>query len=115
MNVTVCLTQTTTASFTCVVEDRGSIGVAIAGWYIRVGEETYLLIPPTGRDRHMTNVSTRMNGNTNIVTDTLTVTNVSVNDNGAQYRCQPFGNVISDVVTLTVLGMCVHDYYRLYI
>ena len=39
-----------------------------------------------------------------IITDTLTVTDVSVNDNGAQYRCEPLSNVISDVVTITLLG-----------
>ena len=101
MNVTVCLTQSTTASFTCVV-DGGGIPIASAGWEIRVGERSY--IPVVGINRHM--VDLMKNGD--IITDTLTVTSVSVNDNDAQYRCEPISNVNSDVVILTVLGMCVY-------
>ena len=96
MNDTVCLTQSTTASFTCVV-DTGGIGISSAGWYILV-EGTY--VPIISRDRHI--IDTNRNGNT--ITDTLTVTNVSVNDSGALYRCEPFGNVISMPVTITTLG-----------
>ena len=109
MDDIVCLTQSTTVNFTCVVEDKGGLGIASGGWQILVGS-TYVLIPTTGRARHMTNAS--RNGDT--ITDTLTVTSVSVNDNGAQYRCQPIANVISDVATITVLGMCVYDHYSLY-
>ena len=112
MNVTVCLTQSTTATFTCVVEDRGSLGIAIAGWHIRVGG-IYVSIPPTGRDRHMTNAT--INGD--IITDTLTVTNVSGDDNGVQYQCQPSGSVPSMTVTITVLGevvICLSCAYKLY-
>ena len=112
MDVSVCLTEETTTSFTCVVEDRGNLFLGNAGWRICVSEGTYAPIPVTGRPRHMTNasISTPMNGNIRIITDTLTVTNVSVNDNGALYRCQPFDNMTSDVVTLTVLGMYVCMY-----
>ena len=96
INNTVCLTQSTTASFTCVV-DRGGVGITSAHWHILAGGE---YIPVGGRPRHMAN-PTR---NGDILTDTLTVTNVSVNDNGAQYRCEPFGDVISMPVTITTLG-----------
>ena len=95
-NVTVCLMESTTATFTCVV-DRGGLPIFSAEWYILDGGQFY---PTRGRDRHMSDSITT--GDT--VTDTLTVTNVSVNDNGALYRCEPFGNVFSNNATLTVLG-----------
>ena len=106
MNVTVCLTQSTTANFTCVV-DTGGIGISSAGWEISVSVG-YASV--SGRDRHMTDDS--INGD--IITDTLTVTNVSLSDNGAQYRCEPLSDVTSDVVSITVLGMYVYNYYVLY-
>ena len=95
-NVTVCLTESTTATFTCVA-DRGSTSITTANWHILDGE---IFISIAGRDRHMDDHS--VTGNT--VTDTLTVTDVSVNDNGALYRCQPLSNVFSNNATLTVLG-----------
>ena len=102
MNVTVCLTQSTTASFTCVVEvvDREALGITSAGWQIYVGGGRYLAL--NGRFRHTTDDD--VNGD--IITDTLTITNVSVDDDGAQYRCEPvIGGVSSDDATLIVLGM----------
>ena len=96
MNVTVCLTQSTTASFTCVV-DRGSSQITSAEWHILAGG-AYIGI--SGRDHHMDN-PTR---NGNVITDTLTITNVSGSDNGALYRCEPDGGDISIPVSLTVLG-----------
>ena len=99
MNVTVCLTQSTTATFTCVV-DRGGVSIFTAGWHILDGG-VYVPIPQTGRPRHMTNIII----NEDIITDTLTVTNVSVDDNGTQYRCQPFGDVTSMSAIIKVLGM----------
>ena len=107
MNDTVCLTQSTTASFTCVV-DTGGLGITSAGWEISVSGGLYASV--SGRDRHITDNS--INGD--IITDTLTVTNVSLSDNGAQYRCEPLSDVTSDVVSITVLGMYVYDYYVLY-
>ena len=95
-NVTVCLTENTTATFTCVV-DRGGTGITTANWHILVGGR---FIPTLGRDRHMSGSS--VTGDT--LTDTLTVTNVSVNDNGTLYRCEPSRTVFSNNVTLTVLG-----------
>ena len=111
MNVTVCLTQSTTATFTCVV-DRGGVNIFNAGWHILEGG-IYISIPPNRRPRHMTNDT--INGD--IITDTLTVTNVSVDDNGAQYRCQPSGGEPSMNVTITVSGeivICISCAYKLY-
>ena len=103
INDTVCLTQNTTASFTCVV-DRGTTSqITNAGWHI-LTEGEYIGI--LGRPRHTSNPT--LDGN--IITDTLTVTNVSVNDNGALYRCEPTRNVISMPVTLTVLGTFMYFY-----
>ena len=97
MDDTVCLTQQDmTASFTCVV-NRGGVGISSAGWHILDGGAYVLVV---GRERHM--VNPMRNGD--IITDTLTVTNVSVNDNGSLYRCQPFGGVNSMSVTLIVAG-----------
>ena len=102
VNATVCLTQSTTASFTCVV-DRGGIDITNAGWSILTGGQ-YLSV--VGRPGHMVNPIR----NEDIITDTLTITNVSVNDNNAQYRCEPDTGVNSMSVILTVLGMYVCNY-----
>ena len=96
MNVTVCLSQSTTANFTCVV-DAGSTGITSAGWQILTGG---IYISVGSRPRHMLDPRRIVT----IVTETLTVTDVSVSDNGAKYRCRPVDDVISDVVTLTVIG-----------
>ena len=98
MNDTVCFTQSRTASFTCVVDRRGIGGIINAGWQI-LDDGVYRSV--FQRPRHMSN-SMR---NRNIITDTLTVTNVSVDDNGAQYRCQPVGGVTSMTAIINVLGM----------
>ena len=103
MNVTVCLSQSTTANFTCVV-DGGSIPITSAGWQILDGT---IYIPVVGRDRHMLDPRTSVINMDTIVTETLTVTDISLSDNGAKYRCEPVRDVISDVVTLTVIGMYV--------
>ena len=99
VNVSVCLTQSTTATFTCAV-DRGGVGIFTAGWSILDGG-VYVFIPQTGRPRHMTNAI--LDGD--VITDTLTVTNVSVDDNGAQYQCQPVDSVTSMSAIIKVLGM----------
>ena len=104
MNDTVCLTQSTTSSFTCAI-DRGSLPITSAGWDILVGGGFYISV--LGRRRHMVNPIL----NNDIITDTLTITDVSVNDNGAQYRCEPeLSNVTSVPVTLTVLGETICAY-----
>ena len=106
MNVTVCLSQSTTANFTCVV-DAGSTSITTVGWQILDGG---VYAPVVGRDRHMLDPSTLVTNRGTIITETLTVTDVSLSDNGAKYRCEPINDVISDVVTLTVIGMYVHMY-----
>ena len=102
MNVTVCLTQSTTATFTCVV-DRGGVPITNAAWHILAGGR-YLSV--SGRSRHMIDHSR----NGDIITDTLTVTDVSVNDNGALYRCEPDVGETSRSVTITVLGEIIHNF-----
>ena len=102
MNVTVCLTQSTTATFTCIV-NRGTSQITTVSWQILTGGE---FISVSGRPRHMSNSA--LNGNT--ITDTLIVTDVSVNDNSAQYRCEPTDTVISNIATLTVIGTYVCIY-----
>ena len=101
MNVTVCLSQSTTANFTCVV-NGGSTLITTTGWQMLVGD---IYIPVTGRSRHMLDSRISSTNTDTIVTETLTVTDVSLDDNGAKYRCEPIRDVISDVVTLTVIGM----------
>ena len=100
MDVTVCLTQSTTATFTCVV-DRGGIAIFTAGWHT-LESGRYVLVPDNGKPRHMVNRSVDVNEDT--ITDILIVTDVSVNDNGTLYRCQPLNDEISMPVTITVLG-----------
>ena len=97
MTDTVCLTQSRTASFTCVVYRRGTSDTISAGWQI-LDDGVYQSV--FQRPRHMTNAIR----NGDIITDTLIVTNVSVNDNGVLYRCQPEDGVTSMNVTITVLG-----------
>ena len=96
MNVTVCLTQSTTASFTCVV-DRGGLSITNAEWHLLTSRGYRSVI---GRSRHMVDPVT----NNDTITDILTVTDVSMNDNGVLYRCEPDNNVTSRSVTVTVLG-----------
>ena len=102
LNVTVCLSQTTTANFTCVV-DAGSTGITNVGWQILIEGGSYTSV--IRRPRHMLDFRMSATNSGTIITETLTVTDVSLNDNGAKYRCQPVDDVISDVVTLTVIGI----------
>ena len=114
MNVTVCLSQTTTANFTCVVDVR-STGITSVGWQILDGG---FYVHVVGRARHMLDIRTSSTNAGTIVTETLIVTDVSLSDNGAKYRCRPVDDVISDVVTLIVIGMylvcCKHTYICTY-
>ena len=108
MNVTVCLSQSTTANFTCVV-NGGSRNITTAGWQI-LDVDIYILV--TGRARHILDPKTTSTNTDTILTETLTITDVSLSDNGAKYRCRPVDDVISDVVTLTVIGkiICIYVY-----
>ena len=96
-NDTVCFTQNRTASFTCVV-DRGGVDISSGGWHILLDGGVYVSV--VGRERHMVNPIR----DEDIITDTLTITDVSVNDSGALYRCEPTRDVISMPATLIVLG-----------
>lgn len=93
------------------VIDAGSTPITSVGWQILTGGIYVLVI---GRPRHMLDPRTSPINTQSIVTETLTVTNVSLSDNGAKYRCRPVDDAISDVVTLTVIGMyldcCRHVY-----
>ena len=100
MNVTVCLTQSTTASFTCVV-DRGGRAIFSAGWHI-LDRGEYVPVPDSGRPRHM--VSRSLDEDTDTITDTLTVTDVSLDDNVTLYRCEPTRDVTSVNANIIVLG-----------
>ena len=95
-DITVCLTESTTATFTCVV-DGGGIPITSANWHIQIGG---IFLSITGRPHYMDDPSVA--GDT--LTDTLIVNDVSVNDNGTLYRCQPLSNLTSNTATLTVLG-----------
>ena len=53
-----------------------------------------------GREHHMVNPIR----DGDIITDTLTITGVSVNDSGALYRCEPTRDVMSMPATLIVLS-----------
>lgn len=103
MDVTLCLTQSTTAVFTCVV-DRGSTSLTAIGWFIEEGVE---FLTVTGRDRHMV-TSNRV---VDVITGTLTIINMTGNDNGAAYRCEPTRSVISNTVNLTALGEVIRNLY----
>jgi len=96
MNMTLCLTLQGTANFECVVDTMGA-PVTDVTWFILDGG---LLLSTNGRPRH--------SGDTfsvgNITTGRLRVTNVTMNDNGAQYQCSPAVGVFSKPAFLTVLG-----------
>ena len=101
MNVTVCLSQTTTANFTCLV-NAGITPITSVGWQILSGG-FYLTV--AGRPRHMVDPRISVVNRGFRVNETLIVTNISLSDNGTKYRCRPVDDVISDVVTLTVIGI----------
>jgi len=96
MNMTLCLTQKSTADLECVVDTMG-LPVDNVRWF-RL--DSGILLEVGGRPRH--NDETLINGN--IRTGKLRVLNVTMNDNGAQYRCQAAVGVVSEPAFLTVLG-----------
>jgi len=95
MNMTLCLTQRNIAEFTCVVNTMGSPIFHIS-WIIWDG----CFFPTSGRPHH-SDLSDRSG---NITNSTLRVINVTMNDNGAEYRCEPESLVVSNSAFLTVLG-----------
>jgi len=96
MNITLCVPQSDTAIFTCVVDPMGSSSTGVT-WVIR--DDNGALVTIVNRPHH--NVETLSNGN---ITGILRVTNVTMNDNGAEYLCSPVFGVASDPAFLTVLG-----------
>jgi len=71
-------------------------------WFILVNGT---LISTNGRPRHSD--ETLPSGG-NMVTSTLRISTVSMNDNGAQYQCSPTAGVVSDPAFITVLGEIFH-------
>ena len=106
MNVTVCTTVRTTAVFTCVIETSNS-RITRVTWNIMTDDLG--LIGVEGTERHMTS----SNKSGNIINGTLTITSVSLSDNGAQYQCQVTDTIRSNIVTLTVLGQIIIHQYML--
>ena len=102
-NVKVCLSQTTTANFICGVTAVNTL-ITSVGWQILDGGIYKTVV---GRPRHTVNRDQIIANPITTITSTLTVTNISLSDNGAKYRCRPLDNVVSNVVTLTVIGMYV--------
>jgi len=98
MNITLCVPQSDTAIFTCVVDPMGSFLTEVP-WVIR--NDNGALVSTGGRSRHSDSVDALPNGN---ITGRLRVINVTMNDNGAEYRCLPAVGVVSDPAFLTVLG-----------
>jgi len=95
--MTLCLTQSVSAIFNCVVDTIG-IPITDVTWFILDGGVSS---PTNGRPYH--SVETLPSGG-NIRNSTLRISTVSMNDNGAQYRCQVAVGVVSDYAFLTVLG-----------
>ena len=102
VNSTVCVGES--ASFTCVVDRNGGVPITATGWQIF----DIAFISVIGRYRHMT--SATINGD--IITDVLTVSDVMLSDDGAQYRCRPTDDETSNIVFLNVIGKDM--YVRIY-
>ena len=106
MNVTVCTTARTIAVFTCIVETSSSL-ITTVTWNMMIDDIG--LVGVERRERHMTN----SNKSGNVINGTLTISGISVNDNGAQYQCEVTSSIRSNVVTLTVLGQIIIHQYML--
>ena len=90
-----CLTQSTIAEFECAV--RNTSGIPSIGWEVQFRDRN---IQSVEGPRYMTNNSTA--GSTTVAV--LTITDVSVNDNGTQYRCVINNNMYTNFAILTVPG-----------
>ena len=96
MNQSVCAGET--VHFTCVVMfTSGSPGSA--NWFTNNGNNDATTQPGHTRSDDSNGRSAPAN-----ITTVLTVTNVSISDNGANYFCAQGFNVRSDTVFLTVFG-----------
>ena len=86
--------------FICLINRGSNVNIDSIGWYISVGGGQFESVE--GRPRHMIDSSTT---GVTLITGELTVTNVTENDNGTQYRCQPNNaTLISNAANLTVLS-----------
>ena len=92
-----------TVNFTCVVMfTSGPLGPA--GWFTNDGDNDATAEP----DHTRSDDSNRRSAPTNVTT-VLTVTNVSISDNGADYICAQGFNARSDTVFLSVFGKLTTD------
>ena len=88
-----------TVNFTCVVMFTSEMP-SRANWFTNNGNNDALAEQGHTRTDDSNELSAPAN-----VTNVLTVTNVSISDDGADYTCVPGLNARSDTVFLTVLGM----------
>ena len=96
MNQSACAGET--VNFTCVVMfTSGPLGDAT--WFTNNGN----IDASRERGHTLTDDSNGRSAPANVTT-VLTVTNVSISDNGADYTCVQGLNVRSDIVFLTVFG-----------
>ena len=96
-NVTVCTGGD--AVFTCILTGPSITtgDITTAGWQ-RKGSNFFLSV--SGRHRHIINPTIT----NDTLTDTLTVTNVSHEDDGVPYRCMVTNRLTSSDVWITVIG-----------
>jgi len=116
--MTLCLIQTKTVTFTCVVDTMNRTIPGIT-WF-RMDDGVF--VTTDGIPGHTNGI---LSDNNNMVTGRLRVTNVTMNDNGAEYQCSPVRGVDSNSAFLTVLGEIIiissintfkylHMYVRIY-
>ena len=94
--MTVCRTQRAEVQFICVVNLNG-VNITAVQWQILVEGDFQSV---QGMPRHMTENAMAAD----VITGTLEVTDVIMNDNGNRYRCSPTQTTMSGIATLTVLG-----------
>ena len=103
-NQSVC--ERGTVNFTCVgMFSSGPPSAAV--WFTNNGNTDAITLPGHTRTDDSNGRSAPAN-----VTTVLTVTNVSISDNGADYFCAQGFNVRSDTVFLTVFGELLRAYVK---
>ena len=98
MNETLCLTQSRTVMFSCAANRNGA-NITTIDWSVSVGGEFQSV---QGRSQYV--IENSIFSILDMITGALIVNNVSENDNGNQYRCEPTPTEINNVATLTVIG-----------
>ena len=104
VNQSACVGES--VNFTCVVMFTSSTPSATS-WFTENGNVDAIALPDHTRIDDSNGRSAPAN-----VTTVLTVTNVSISDNGADYICVQGFNVRSDTVFLTVFGEFHKTYVR---